>query len=135
MLGVGRRDDNAVAIAARLASLAGGHVYPQIAPPDAPSPRITWTLVSVEDLAHRVGISVAHLNSICRELAGQSALQILHQRLLLEAKRHLIYTPMTISEVADQLGFADPAYFARFFRRLTGTSPSAYRADTAAFTD
>lgn len=86
---------------------------------------------SVEDLAHRVGISVAHLNSICRELAGQSALQIIHQRLLLEAKRHLIYTPMTISEVADQLGFADPAYFARFFRRLTGTSPSAYRTDRA----
>ena len=35
-----------VAVAARLAPLAGGHVYPQIAPPDAPSPRITWTLVS-----------------------------------------------------------------------------------------
>ena len=35
-----------VAIAARLSSLAGGHVYPQIAPPEAPSPRITWTLVS-----------------------------------------------------------------------------------------
>ena len=84
---------------------------------------------SVEQLAHRVGISVAHLNSICRELAGQSALQIIHQRLLLEAKRHLIYTPMTISEVADSLGFVDPAYFARFFRRLTGTSPSGFRAD------
>ncbi|KQB55564.1 AraC family transcriptional regulator [Pseudomonas endophytica] len=86
---------------------------------------------SVEQLAHQVGISVAHLNSICRELAGQSALQIIHQRLLLEAKRHLIYTPMTISEVADRLGFADPAYFARFFRRLTGTSPSAYRTERA----
>ena len=82
---------------------------------------------NVEQLAYQVGISVAHLNSICRELAGQSALQIIHQRLLLEAKRHLIYTPMTISEVADSLGFADPAYFARFFRRLTGTSPSAFR--------
>lgn len=35
-----------VAIAARLSSLANGHVYPQIAPPDAPAPRITWTLVS-----------------------------------------------------------------------------------------
>ena len=81
----------------------------------------------VEQLAHQVGISVAHLNSICRELAGQSALQIIHQRLLLEAKRHLIYTPLTISEVADSLGFADPAYFARFFRRLSGTSPSAFR--------
>ena len=82
---------------------------------------------SVEQLAYQVGISVAHLNGICRELAGQSALQIIHQRLILEAKRHLIYTPMTISEVADSLGFADPAYFARFFRRLTGTSPSAFR--------
>ena len=84
---------------------------------------------SVEQLAHRVGISVAHLNSICRELAGQSALQIMHQRLLLEAKRHLIYTPMSVSEVADSLGFVDPAYFARFFRRLTGTTPSGFRAD------
>ena len=84
---------------------------------------------SVEQLAHQVGISVAHLNSICRELAGRSALQIIHQRQLLEAKRQLIYTPMTISEVADSLGFADPAYFARFFRRLTGTSPSAFRTD------
>lgn len=35
-----------VAVAARLAVLAGGHVYPQIAPPDAPAPRITWTLIS-----------------------------------------------------------------------------------------
>lgn len=86
---------------------------------------------SVEQLAHQVGISVAHLNSICRELAGQSALQIIHQRILLEAKRHLIYTPMTISEVADSLGFVDPAYFARFFRRLSGTSPSAFRTGRA----
>ncbi len=84
---------------------------------------------SVEQLAHQVGISVAHLNSTCRELAGRSALQIIHQRQLLEAKRQLIYTPMTISEVAESLGFADPAYFSRFFRRLTGTSPSAFRTD------
>ncbi|BBP75340.1 transcriptional regulator [Pseudomonas sp. Ost2] len=85
---------------------------------------------SVEQLAHKVGISVAHLNSTCREWAGQSALQMIHQRLLLEAKRNLIYTRMTINQVADDLGFADPAYFSRFFRRLTGLSPSAFRADT-----
>ena len=83
---------------------------------------------NVEQLAHQVGISVAHLNSICRELSGQSALQIIHQRLLLEAKRLLIYTPMTVSGVADNLGFADPAYFSRFFRRLSGMSPSVFRA-------
>lgn len=82
---------------------------------------------SVEGLAHEVGISVAHLNSICRELAGQSALQIIHQRLLLEAKRELIYTSLSIKQLADSLGFADPAYFSRFFRRLTGKAPSDFR--------
>ncbi|WP_273826203.1 MULTISPECIES: helix-turn-helix domain-containing protein [Pseudomonas] len=83
---------------------------------------------TVEQLSHQVGISVAHLNGICREWAGQSALQLIHQRLLLEAKRSLIYTRMSVSRVADELGFADPAYFARFFRRMTGLSPSAFRA-------
>lgn len=82
---------------------------------------------SVEAMAHGIGISVAHLNSICRELAGQSALQIIHQRQLLEAKRCLIYTTMTVSHLAETLGFADPAYFSRFFRRLTGVSPKAFR--------
>ncbi len=82
---------------------------------------------SVEALAHATGISVAHLNNVCRDLAGQSALQIIHQRLLLEAKRNLIYTSMTVSQVSDSLGFADPAYFSRFFRRLAGVSPRAFR--------
>lgn len=83
--------------------------------------------LTVEELAHGVGVSVAHLNSICRELAGQSPLQIVHQRVLLEAKRGLIYTTMSVTQLADSLGFADPAYFARFFRRLTGVSPKAFR--------
>lgn len=82
---------------------------------------------SIEQLAHEVGISVAHLNAICRELAGQSALQVVHQRLLLEAKRNLIYTTMTINQLAERLGFADPAYFSRFFRRLVGVSPKVFR--------
>ncbi|WP_095162219.1 helix-turn-helix domain-containing protein [Pseudomonas sp. Irchel 3F5] len=86
---------------------------------------------SVEALAHEVGISVAHLNSICRELAGQSALQIIHQRLLLEAKRELIYTSLSIKQLADSLGFADPAYFSRFFRRLTSKAPSDFRQQDA----
>jgi AraC family transcriptional activator of pobA len=82
---------------------------------------------SVEALAHRVGVSVPLLNSLCRRLAGQSPLQIIHQRLLLEAKRNLTYTTMTVNQIADALGFADPAYFSRFFRRLNGDSPRAFR--------
>lgn len=82
---------------------------------------------AVEQLAHEVGVSVATLNTLCRQWAGQSALQIVHQRLLLEAKRDLIYTSLSINQLADTLGFADPAYFSRFFRRLTGLSPREFR--------
>lgn len=87
--------------------------------------------LSVDDLAHRTGLSSVHLNNLCRQLTGQTALQIIHQRLLLEAKRNLIYTTMNISQLADHLGFSDPAYFSRFFRRLSGTSPQAFRQAAA----
>lgn len=77
--------------------------------------------------ADELGVSVAHLNSICQRLANRSALQLLHERLLLEAKRELVYTTMSISDVADSLGFSEPAYFTRFFKRLTGFSPQQFR--------
>lgn len=83
--------------------------------------------LTVETFAHRLGMSAVHLNNLCRQLAGQSALQIIHQRLLLEARRSLVYTNMTVAQVSDHLGFADPAYFSRFFRRLTGQSPNGFR--------
>lgn len=78
--------------------------------------------------ASQLGLSVAHLNSLCRRLAGQSGLQLLHQRLLLEAKRNLVYTSMTIAQVADSLGFSEAAYFSRSFRRWTGVSPKDFRS-------
>lgn len=77
--------------------------------------------------ASQLGLSVAHLNSLCRRLAGQSGLQLVHQRLLLEAKRNLVYTSMTIAQVADSLGFSEAAYFSRAFRRWTGISPKDFR--------
>lgn len=81
----------------------------------------------IEYYAAELGISAAHLNALCRRLAGQSALQMINQRLLLEAKRSLVYTAMTINQVADSLGFSEPAYFSRFFKRGTGQSPKDFR--------
>lgn len=77
--------------------------------------------------ASRLGVSVAHLNALCRQYAGRSALMMVHDRLLLEARRNLVYTAMTVREVAELLGFGDPAYFTRFFRRATGVSPTEFR--------
>lgn len=81
----------------------------------------------IEDLAHKLGISVSHLNGTCRELGGQPALQIMHDRQLLEAKRLLTYTSMTINEMSDVLGFSDPTNFSRLFRRRVGFSPKVFR--------
>lgn len=82
---------------------------------------------SIEQLAGQLGMTSAHLNTLCRQMAGRSALQLLHERVLLEAKRKLTYTNMTISEIADTLGFSEPAYFTRFFKRLTSFAPRNFR--------
>ncbi len=77
--------------------------------------------------ADGLGISTAHLNAVCRALAGESALSLVHRRLMLEARRNLVYTSMTVRDIADALGFADPAYFTRFFKRGSGFSPRQFR--------
>jgi AraC family transcriptional activator of pobA len=82
---------------------------------------------SVAHYAQRIGITAAHLNVLCRQAVGQSALALIHERMLLEAKRKLVYTSMTVSVVSDTLGFSDPAYFTRFFKRQIGLSPKDFR--------
>ena len=84
---------------------------------------------SLDALAEPLGISATQLNRICRRHLHCTALDVLHQRLLLEAKRELGYTTLQVRQIADGLGFADPAYFTRFFLRLTGQAPSAWRAE------
>lgn len=82
---------------------------------------------SVTYYAEQLGITASHLNSICQRIYNHSALEIIHERLLLEAKRQLIYTGKSISGIADLLGFSDPAHFTRFFKNKSGQSPKAFR--------
>ncbi len=77
--------------------------------------------------AARLGVSPAQLNNTCRSETGQSAKALIHERLMLEARRLLVYTAQDITSIALTLGFEDPAYFTRFFTRLAGVSPSAFR--------
>jgi AraC family transcriptional activator of pobA len=78
--------------------------------------------------AGRLGVSAAHLSATCRERLGHGAKACVRDRLLLEAKRLLLHSELQVGEIADRLGFDDPAYFARFVRRETGQAPSALRA-------
>ncbi|CAB3809650.1 hypothetical protein LMG28688_07031 [Paraburkholderia caffeinitolerans] len=77
--------------------------------------------------AERLGVTPVYLNRVCQRIAGKSALALVHQRVLLEAKRSLTYTALNINQVSDFLGFTEPAYFTRFFKRFTGVTPNAFR--------
>jgi AraC family transcriptional regulator, transcriptional activator of pobA len=77
--------------------------------------------------SQRVGITPTQLNRICREVLARSALQAINDRVLLEARRDLVYTSLGIKEIAASLGFTDAGYFSRFFTRHSGHTPMAYR--------
>ena len=78
--------------------------------------------------ARALGVSPGHLGALCRRQLGRSAGACVRARITLEARRLLLHTDMTAAEVGDRLGFADAAYFGRFFRRETGSAPGAFRA-------
>lgn len=85
----------------------------------------------VADYAGEVGVTPGHLNALCRDELGTSAGRRIRRRITLEAQRLLLYTDLTAAEIADRLGFEDPSYFARFFRREAGQAPIAFRARRA----
>lgn len=82
----------------------------------------------VSRYAERLGLSTERLNRMVRAETGQNAQALLHARLAREACRRLVHVAAPVSRLAFELGFEDPAYFCRFFKRLTGLSPRAYRA-------
>ncbi len=84
-------------------------------------------LLKVSDYAALLQVSRSHLNEELRLHTGRTASDHIHDRLLLEAKRLLVYSAFTVSEIAYQLEFQDPSYFGRFFRQRTGLSPGAFR--------
>lgn len=81
--------------------------------------------------AEALKVTPDHLSRACRGVAGQSALELLHERLLVEARRLLAFTELPVAEVAQTLGFDDAQYFSRFFARRSGLAPSAYRLRAA----
>jgi AraC family transcriptional regulator, transcriptional activator of pobA len=81
----------------------------------------------MERYAARLGLSTQRLNRLVRQHARRSALQLVHERLLREACRRLIYVAVPATRLAFELGFDDPAYFSRFFKRHTGLSPQRWR--------
>ncbi len=82
----------------------------------------------VAHYAGRLRCSQPRLNRICRRFTGRAANQIIMDRTILEARRELFYTTLSAADIAYGLGFQDPSYFSRYFKRRMGVTPGQYRA-------
>lgn len=82
--------------------------------------------------AERLGLSTERLNRLVRAETGFNAQALLHARLFREACRRLVHVAAPVSRIGFELGFEDPAYFCRFFKRHAGCGPRDYRQRAAA---
>jgi len=81
----------------------------------------------IADYAADLAVSPGHLSALCAEYLGQRAKRVLDSVLVSRARRMLLYTDESTARVGAALGFDDPSYFSRFFRRETGETPSEFR--------
>ena len=77
--------------------------------------------------ASELGISSKRLNQILKEKLDKTGMQLIHDRIILEAKRKIIHSENTLKEIAYELGFTDRPYFSRFFKKQTGSSPEDFQ--------
>lgn len=85
------------------------------------------TMQSVSDYARLLGVTANHLHDVVHEQMRRPAGEVIRERRLLDAKRLLLHSQLSVSEVGYELGFRDPSYFSRFFRRYEGSSPAEFR--------
>lgn len=88
-----------------------------------------WTIARY---AAEIGVTPDRLNATARRATGRSPLALIHARLVLEADALLDDSRLQVAEIAEELGFSDPGYFSRFYKRHTGHSPNRQRRDFTA---
>lgn len=82
---------------------------------------------TAEFYAGNLGLSSKRLNQILKEKLNKTAMQLIHDRVVMEAKRQIIHSENTIKEIAFNLGFKDRSYFSRFFKQHSGQTPQEFQ--------
>ena len=83
---------------------------------------------SARDYATRLNVTTGHLSRLTRAATGQGAAAYIEGRVMAEASRLLAFTQLSVAEIGYRLGYADPSYFTKRFRKAQGEAPSDYRA-------
>lgn len=78
--------------------------------------------------AEKMNMSGKHLNRILKETLNKTVTEVIADRIILEAKRLMIHSDITVSQVADELGFEDKAYFNRFYKKHQNETPGQFLA-------
>ena len=84
-------------------------------------------LHNVKDYAELLGLGTKYLTTIVKECSHRTPLQLINERILLEAKRQLRFSNKMVKEIAFDLGYDDPSYFVKQFKRATGLLPTEFR--------
>jgi AraC-like DNA-binding protein len=91
-----------------------------------------WEKRKPKEYATLLNVTPNHLNAMCKKKSGKSAGELIRQRVLLEAKRMLAHTKVSVAEVAYALNFDDNSYFGRFFKKYVGITPEQFRQNQTA---
>lgn len=83
--------------------------------------------LKVNAVSATLNVSPQNLNLIVKKASGKSASELISEQVLLEAKRYLIHTEKTVSEIAFSLDFTDSSHFVKHFKKATGETPQAFR--------
>ncbi len=83
----------------------------------------------VNEYADLLNVTPNHLSETIKKVTGKTAGDVIHERLILEAKRRLLHSSITAKELAYELNFNDPSYFSRFFKANTNLSPEGFRKE------
>ncbi|MBL7864795.1 MAG: helix-turn-helix domain-containing protein, partial [Cyclobacteriaceae bacterium] len=84
----------------------------------------------VSDYTEMLNISSYQLSAITKRALGKTPSELIDDHIILESKRYLLATPDQVNQIAWHLGYEDPSYFIRFFKKHTGYSPEAFRSNS-----
>ena len=83
---------------------------------------------AVQDYAQALNITPRQLSDITHRFVGRTAKHLIEDRLMLEAKRLLTFTNLSVKEIAYALGYGDPSHFSKIFKKKAGTTPQTYKS-------
>jgi len=86
--------------------------------------------LSIKEYASLLAVTPNHLSETVKELTGRTSSKLISDKLILEIKRMLLHTDLTVSEIAYQLNFADQSYFTKYFKTHTGILPNDFRKES-----